>query len=404
VVYARTGTRALTIECTGNAVPAFTIDPASQPTACADTLYPAFARLAYFDPEFRFPQNLKLAVGADLLLPGGIVGTFDFLFTRGVNSFRVMDVSLKGPLAVAAGEGGRVMYGTVDPATGEAGPSRRTSPELEAVFENRNASGDRAFSISAQLGKQFGNGVELSAAYTFTDAVDRASSPADLPGPNISSSPVNGTLEHPELRTSFWEERHKVTLVGTTDLPLGFRLGLTYFGGSNTPFTYVVQGDPNADGFWPPDGPSNDVVYVPKDAADITLRNPAEYSRLDGIIREEPCLRSQRGRLLQRNSCRDPWIHVTQARLAKRFRLSGTRELELTADLFNVLNFLDGDWGLVRRTTGGVFYNSVSLLTLVGYDESNGRGVYKLEPSATGREIDLDGSRWRMQLGGTLTF
>jgi hypothetical protein len=404
VVYRRTGTRALTLECAGDAVPTFTLDPAEQPTACADLYGQPSARLAYFDPEFRFPQNLKLSVGADLLLPGGVVGTFDFLFTRGVNTFRVVDVSLDGPLGIAAGEGGRVMYGTVDAATGDATPSRHTSEELEAVFENRNGSGDRAFSVSGQLGKRFGNGVELSAAYTFTDAVDRGSSPEDFPGPNISSSPVNGTLEHPELRTSFWEQRHKITLVGTADLPLGFRLGLTYVGGSNTPFTYVVQGDPNADGFWSPDGPSNDVVYVPTDAADITLLDPAEYAQLDRIIEDEPCLRNQRGRLLERNSCHDPWLHQTQARVAKRFRLTGTRELELTVDLLNVLNFLDSDWGLVRRTQGGIFYNSVSLLTLVGYDEANGRGVYTVEPEATGRQVDVEASRWRMQFGATLTF
>ena len=39
-----------------------------------------------------------------------------------------------------------------------------------------------------------------------------------------------------------------------------------------------------------------------------------------------------------------------QVRLAKRFRLADRRVLELTTDLFNVLNFLDGDWGLPGRS------------------------------------------------------
>ena len=58
------------------------------------------------------------------------------------------------------------------------------------------------------------------------------SSGEDEPGPNVASTPVNGTLDRRELRTSLWERPHKVTLVGTTDLPLGFRLGLVYIGGS----------------------------------------------------------------------------------------------------------------------------------------------------------------------------
>ena len=90
-------------------------------------------------------------------------------------------------------------------------------------------------------------------------------------------------------------------------------------------------------------------MYVPNDASDITLAEQGDR-RLDTFIRDEPCLQAQRGGLLKRNSCRDPWVHETQARLSKRFGLAGRRALEVTADLFNVLNFLDGDWGLVRQT------------------------------------------------------
>jgi hypothetical protein len=42
------------------------------------------------------------------------------------------------------------------------------------VAEIRNSSGDRAFSATAQLHKQF-RGTELSVAYTYTDAKDRMS-------------------------------------------------------------------------------------------------------------------------------------------------------------------------------------------------------------------------------------
>ena len=101
---------------------------------------------------------------------------------------------------------------------------------------------------------------------------------------NVGTTPVNGTLEHRELRTSAWGRAHKVTLVSTPDLPLGFRLGLTYIGMSGAPFTYVLLGDSNADGYprlaidlW------NDVVYVPKNAGDITLVEPAEFATLDRL-------------------------------------------------------------------------------------------------------------------------
>ena len=84
--------------------------------------------------------------------------------------------------------------------------------------------------------------------------------------------------------------------------------------------------------------------------------------------------------------------------MAKRFRLRSGQALELTADILNVLNFLDSDWGLIRYTQG------TTLLTLVGYDVEHGRGEYELDTGALGREVDVEASRWRMQLGATLSF
>ena len=381
------------LSCQDAGVP-FTLDPDNQPRECPDTA--VSQTFSFFDPAFRFPRNFKLALGLDHELPGAIVGTLDVLYTRGVNTFQVADVNLSGVVGRAAGEGGRVLYGSFDPETSEPRPARR-SQQLENAYQLRNGSGDRSYSITAQILKRFPNGTEWSAAYTYTDAVDRMSTDADFPLTNASSTPVNGSLERRDLRTSLWETTHKITVAGATDLPFGFRLGLIYSAVSGPPFTYIVLGDPNADGFVE----SNDVPYVPTNAGDITLATPGDYANLDGLIQDEPCLRTQRGQLLKRNSCRNPWVHDTQARLAKRFQLADRRAVEVTADLFNVLNFLDGNWGLIRQTVTAGNGNAVALLELVGYDAPNGRGVYQTVP--VNRRVDM-GDRWHLQLGATVFF
>jgi hypothetical protein len=405
-VYATTGVLAVTVLCQGDAVPAFILDPAQQPSTCAEPT-PQLPPVNYFDPAFRFPRYVKLALGVDHLLPGGIVGTVDLLYTRGVNAFHVVDVNLAGPTGVAAGEGGRAIYGTIDPATGRATPTRLAPTIAGGVYEIRNGSRDRSYVVTAQLQKRFAGDTEVSAAYTYTDARDLMSPAGDFAQTNVNTTPVDGTLEQRNLRTSLWTRPHKVTVVGTANLPLGIRAGLIYTGSSGTPLTYVVLGDANADGFPPPAGGANDVVYVPNDAGDIALAAPAEYSELDRIIQEEPCLRAQRGRLLERNSCSNPWEHQTQLRLMRRFHLSSRPALELSADLFNVLNFLDADWGLVRQTLpGGLGFalaNKIPLLRLGGYEPANGRGVYRLLP-INRRQIDANASRWRFQLGVKLLF
>jgi hypothetical protein len=181
-----------------------------------------------------------------------------------------------------------------------------------------------------------------------------------------------------------------------------------YTGFSGDPLTYIVRGDANADGL---DNINNDVnndpVYLPRDATDITLDDPADYTKLDGYIRAESCLRAQRGRLLQRNSCRNPWVNRLDARLTKVLPILRRQSLEITADLFNLLNFMDNDWGRVSHTMEDFGYlpngNRVSLLELVGYDVPNDRGIYDvLEPRRN--ELEVDPTRWRMQLSARYTF
>jgi hypothetical protein len=345
--------------------------------------------VSVFDRSFRFPQNLRLALGADVRLPWSLVATADLLYVHGVNQLDFVDLNLAPPTAPASGEGGRVLYGTIDPSTGEPNPSRRTSA-FGPVAQMRNSSGDRTLSATVQLQKRHPAG-ELSLAYTYTDARDRISPVGWDLASNLLIAPLDGTLDSRRLTTSNFEAVHKITLGGVVDLPARLRLGLFYNGRSGTPFTYLVDGDPNADanGF-------NDIVYVPRDASDITLKDPTQWAALDRYIRAESCLQEQRGRIMRRNSCREYWQTLLNARVSKEFSTLRGQSVELIADLFNVLSFLDRDWGVQRRHSG-------DLLRLVGYDQVNARGIYEVQ--RVDREVrDNEATRWRVQLGARYTF
>jgi hypothetical protein len=259
------------------------------------------------------------------------------------------------------------------------------------VIEVGNAGGDRAFIASAQLQKRLRGGTELGLAYTYTDARDRLSAYHDLHEINLGDVPLDGPLDHRRVRTSTYGVPHKITAYAAADLPLGFRASLFYLGHSGQAFTYVVRGDANADGVGIFGGPlRDDPVYVPRSPDDITLAAPGEYPKLAGLVSRIPCLRTQRGHLLRRNSCRDPWANETSARISRIFSLVRGQSLELMADLFNVLNLLDDDWG-VRR---GIDNNR--LLELVGYDHAHSRGIYRVLPVD---QEAAEGTHWRFQLG-----
>jgi outer membrane receptor protein involved in Fe transport len=402
-VDAHTGLEAIELYCAGDSVPPFAIDPANQPTTCAGGIIPSTPLVNVFDPAFRFPRNLKVALGADHRLPWGVVGTLDLLYTQAVNQYDLVDLNLQPPATVAAGEGDRPMYGAID-ALGVPAPSRR-STDFGPVIQVRNASGNQAISITAQLQKRFANGTEIGASYTYGRSRDRFSPSTDNTDNDIGSTALDGTLEQRRLATSLWEVPHRVSLLATADLPLKLRFSLFYEGLSGTPFTYGILGDVNADGFF-----DDDIVYLPRDVrpgGDVSLAvfdesgtlapAPAgEYQRLDRFIEGEQCLRDQRGRIMRRNSCHNPWVNNTNARLSKLFPTLHGHSLELTLDVFNLLHLLDSDWGLVRASDDRLF-------ELVGYDPEQGRGVYRLLETNQAF-VDYDASRWRMQLGARYQF
>src|SRR5262249_25404741 len=125
---------------------------------------------------------------------------------------------------------------------------------------------------------------------------------------------------------------------------------------------------------------------------------------LDSIIRGDACLDRQRGHLVERNSCRSPWIHDTRARLSTALPVLRGHRLELSADLFNVLNFLNGDCGQVRQQPSD--FGVAFLLDRVGYDPVNHRGVYQtiLDGPLAIRDLNPTRSRWRLQLGARYIF
>jgi hypothetical protein len=389
-VYESTGLEKLVLNCFPPDVPAFTsLDPAAQPTTCASGS-PGFPEVSAFDPSFRFPRNLRLSLGADARLPWNTVGSVDLLYIRGVDQLDVIDANLAPPTATAPGEGGRVLYGVHDPSNGDASSTRRNDA-FDRVALMRNSRGDRSISATVQLQKRLEAG-EFNLAYTYTDARDRLSPIGFDFSSNLDFNPLDGTLDQRRLAASNFEAEHKVTLGGSVDLPQRFRLGVFYNGFSGNPFTYLVFGDANADGM-----AFNDALYVPKDSSDITLADPSTWNTLDGFIRSELCLQKQRGRIMRRNSCRAAWHTILNARLSKEFPTVGGQSIELSADLFNLLNLFDQDWGVQRR-----YPNNVPL-HLVGYDDANGRGIYETLPMD--RNVrDNEATRWRLQLGARYTF
>jgi hypothetical protein len=354
-----------------------------------------------FDRSFRWPHTFKASIGGDARLPGGVVLTADVVYFSGGSQLSLNDRNLGAPTGTAEGEAGRPLFGTIDTAGGIVTARRTRAFERVVALGSRGR--DRSLALSLQAEKRLGRGATLAVSYAYTDARDLLSATEDELNAVVNSTTIESPLEH-SLRPTAWSAPHRVTVLVAADLPLHFALSLFYAGQSGSPFTYSVAGDANADGY------NNDPIYVPADireGGDVRLvvddgnggyvpASAGSYGRLAAYLDAHPCLTRQHGRLIERNSCRNPWQSETRARLARTLHL-GPRSLALTVDFFNLFNLFSAGWGQVRNLS------DPQVLRLVGYDAARGRGVYVFqEPDR--RQVDVQASRWRMQLGATMSF
>jgi len=302
---------------------------------------------------------------------------------------------------------------------GTATPSRFTSA-LGPVVRVSNHSGDNAFLASVQLQRQFGSGLGLSASYTYSYVEDAFSVTKFMSGNILRDTPLDGSLEDRAVGTSFFSVPHRVSITGSVTLPLRSRFSLTYQGSSQAPYTYIVNGDVNADGvnqlgF----SGGQDVLYVPRDVrpgGDINLVTwddatkafvpaPAsEYAELDKFISNEECLDHQRGRIMARNSCRNAWFGQLDARLAVDLPTFRGGPIQLTADVTNLpalLHLPDFDpiWTTTYRATDSG-ESSVPLLELHGYNTVKQRGIYSLARP----HLNSVDQVWNMQIGVRYSF
>jgi hypothetical protein len=384
--------------------------PTDQPTTCRNQgpLNTSSLRssIVYFDHNFRFPQTLRAALGADKRLPWGMVGTVDLLYTRTLNQFYLNDVNLRGIVGHTAAEGNRPLYGTIS-ASGSASPSRISS-RYNDVIRQSNANGDYSYQASLQLNKRFSNGLEFNAGYTYSKTYDRMCMTSSISNSNLRFAVLQGTLDNRPLATSCFDVPQTIGLSATVNVPFGIEMTLGYTGQSGRPFTYTVNNDANADGL-----SGNDPIYVPVNSGDIDIRqfnttsrtyvaSPASFDSLNNYINGVACLNNARGTLLARNTCRNPWQSFINLRLSKVFPTINGQAFEVNLDVFNLPNFISSSWGVIHSTTG---FENMALLQQVGYSTTMGRGAYTIVKSTLGGTDAVQlSTRYRLLLSGKYTF
>ena len=379
----------------------FNPDPYSQPLAEDLGKVAGRGAINVVDPDLKFPQVFRTNLAVDQKLPWGVVATVEGIFSKTFNNVNFIDLNR-----------------TVDPNFQFTGVDQRPryltgriDPNYDEIIKFENTSLGYSYNFVFMLQKQFDNGFNAQASYTYGKSTDLNSGTSSVAYSNWRY--VNNIYgpNFLELTRSNFDLGSRVT--GLISYKKDYLKGLLstqvsifYNGQSGQPLSYIYNGDMNND------GTTNDMIYIPAKQSDINLitipasgANPAvtpdeQWANLDAFISHNKYLNSHRGQYAQRNEARSPWQNQFDLQLLQEFKVkagSSTNKLQLTFSILNIGNMLNKKWGQS-------IYDSNQQFNLINY-----KGIVGSTPTFT---YDGSGqtnghpylfsdllSRWRGQIG-----
>ncbi len=333
----------------------FEPDPAKQSTV--GTAGRTF-EVNLIDKSFKFPQVFRANLGTDVRIPGGLLATFEALYSKTLNNIAYTDVNLAPPAGVVDpaynnGADKRIAYSSSTNAGG-----RRINPNITNAILLSNTDKGYSYNLTVQLSKTWKH-LFASLAYNHNDATDINSGASSTALSNWGFVQIVGNPNDPQLATSNYALTHRVSAVVAVNFNYAkyFKtsVALFYSGNSGQKYTYLVNGDLNSDSRF-----GNDLLYVPRNASEIKFvdflnsNNTVRYTSaqqaeaFQKFIDNDPYLSKRRGMYTERNQNNTPWENIVDMRLAQDFTINtgGQKHaLQLTFDVFNFTNLINKDWG-----------------------------------------------------------
>jgi hypothetical protein len=387
----------------------FNPDPYSQKLA-EDFVPPKVAgrgAINVVDKNLKFPQVFRTNIAIDQKLPWGIVATIEGIYSKTYNNVNFINLNRD-----------------VDPAFAFEGVDKRPrfvsgriDPNFDEIIKFENTNLGYSYNFVFMLQKQFDNGFNAQVSYTYGKSTDLNSGTSSVAYSNWRY--VNNVYGLNDLRLtrSNFDLGSRVTgfvsykkeyLKGW----LSTQVSLLYNGQSGQPLSYIYNGDMNGD------GSSNDMIYIPAQQSDINLvtiaasgTNPAvtpdqQWAALDAFIKGDKYLRSHRGQYAERNATRSPFQQEFDLRIIQEFKIkagSSTNKLQVSFDIFNLENMLNGKWGHSTYATNQQF----TLINYKGQTPTNNNAspkptfTYDASGQTNGNSYLLSDflSRWRGQIG-----
>jgi len=334
------------------------------------------------------------------------VATVEAMYTRGINSLFYENIALSSQEGIGTGANGRTVYGDQPNR-----PTTRTESPLRTVaLDVKNHSKDYSYSFTGGLTRRFVDRWEGSMFYTYTRAYDVQSLTSSTAGSQYRyGRTMSGAHSSLDLTPSRFDQPHRIVASGTYSFPTKTDVSLIYVGESGARYDYVAQADLNGDGF-----DQNDPVYVPRDVRDAneilfkangSVTVAEQQDAFERFIQGSECLRSNRGRILPRNACQEPFTSRLDLSLRQSLPTIRGQQVSIALDVINFGNLLNKEWGQVSQAGATPVRLLSSNNTLVGGTlPQGGRPEFTFDPNQTLFNADRLASNYQMQLSLRYSF
>ncbi len=340
------------------------------------------------DPDFKLPQVFRLNLGVDQKLPFNFTGSVDVLYTKSVNDPIYEDLNISGITDTL--KDGRYYWG------------KRAASYFQRVMLLKNYSDASQTNISAQIQGEPIDNLNLNLGYAFGSAQDRNSVTSSQARSQFRYNLVPGNPNDPPLTTSNFEIRNRLFAAISYSYEwypnAVTTISLFYNGQSGRPYSYFINGDVNGDGH-----DANDLLYIPSDLTDLNdkyIMTASEATLFLSYIERDEYLKENKGKIAERNGSREPWSEQIDLRLSQEVPSIMGHKFEITLDILNVANLINGDWGHLKYVPN----QSDALLRLTSFDAATNKLKVTYSDKVDPLQKDNLLSRWQMQLGVRYTF
>lgn len=311
--------------------------------------------LALTNQDFKFNQLWRSNIAVDQRLPWGVIGTAEFLYSRDINGIYYINANLPEANGTYAGPDNRPRWIATTPGVS----ANRIHQHISTAVVLKNQNVGYSWNFAASLEKAFEDGLYAKAGYSYGVAKNTVD-PGSIAAGSWTNNPHAGDPNNPGLGFSQNSPGHRAfAALSYTGQYFGDRkttISIFSEGRTQGNTSYIFTGDANGDGY------NNDLIYIPRDKSEMnfeeytvgdrTFTAAEQADAWEAFIQQDSYLKKNRGKYAERGAVFLPMVYRTDLSITQDIFTNigpGGNSLQIRADIRNVGNLLNSNWGVAQR-------------------------------------------------------